>query len=315
MLRVQNLLLSCRVLGKGVEHAMVARLGQIAVARSLPAVEILFQPTPKNTPARDFLNSLEASNQGDTSSREASGQAFLYRLPAEIAATIQFSVPQSRPSDGVPEVEPDAVPMYRASGSAANFAWIATHHSDVAAILKAVENSLATGVAASSGIQPRDETERLVARIWERVLRVSPIGIHDDFFDLGGDSLLAVRILANLEAITKRDLPLVTLVEAPTIAKLAELLRDPSWKPNWSCLVPIKRLGGRAPFYCVHGVGGNVIEYMDLARHVHADQPLYGLQAIGLNRTRIERRARVEGTGWGTIFGRFANFNPRVPTI
>jgi FkbH-like protein len=300
-LRVQNLLLSCRVLGKGVEHAMVARLGQIAMARSLSAVEIAFQPTPKNTPARDFLSSLGACVQG-----------FIYRFPAEVAASVRFSVPQNEPSAAAPDVEPDAVPKPPASGFAADFAWIATHRSDAASILKAVEDSHAIGVAASSAIQPRDEMERLLTRIWERVLRVSPIGIRDDFFDLGGDSFLAVRILANLEAITKRDLPLVTLFEAPTIAKLAEVLRNPSWKPHWNCLVPIKSSGGRAPFFCVHGVGGNVLEYMDLARHVHADQPLYGLQAIGLNGTVSREKFTIEEMA-GRYISEIREFQPEGP--
>jgi thioesterase domain-containing protein len=184
--------------------------------------------------------------------------------------------------------------MVPSSLPSADFAWIATHRSDAAAILEAVEGAQEKRVAAPAAIQPRDDLEKRLTRIWERALRISPIGLSDDFFDLGGDSFQAVRILADLAAITARDLPLATLLEAPTIEKLAERLRDRSWKPHWNCLVPIKSSGIRPPFYCVHGVGGNVLEYMDLARHVHSDQPLYGLQAMGLDGNANGRKLTVE---------------------
>jgi FkbH-like protein len=261
-LHVRDFLLSCRVLGKGVEHAIVARLGEIAVARSLSAVEISFVPTPKNAPARDFLASLGMGN----------------RVPSEIAAAVRFSPAV------LPEPATDSIPTTPAARPCVDFAWIATNRADPAAILKAVSDAQEVRVGAS-GTRPRDEMERKLTRIWERVMRVAPIGIHDDFFDLGGDSFLAVRLLSELKPIIERDLPLITFVEAPTIAKFADLLRDHTRKPDWNHLAPLKTSGGRAPFYCVHGVGGNVLEFVDLARHVEADQPFYGIQAAVAQKT------------------------------
>ena len=292
VLRVQNLLLSCRVLGKGVEHAIVARLGQIAVERSLSEVEILYQPTAKNTPARDFLISLKALN---------------HRLPSEVAAAVRFEPPALAGDD-----RPEEAPMVPSSLPSVDFAWIATQRSDAAAILEAVEGAQETRVAAPAAIQARDDLERRLTRIWERALRISPIGIHDDFYDLGGDSFQAVRILADLVEITARALPLATLLEAPTIEKLAELLRDRSWKPHWNCLVPIKSSGRRPPFYCVHGVGGNVLEYMDLARQVHPEQPLYGLQAMGLDGNGNGRKFTVEEMA-GHYLAEIREFQPEGP--
>jgi FkbH-like protein len=202
VLRVRDFLLSCRVLGKGVEHAMVRKLGEIAVERSLAAVEIAYVPTAKNTPARDFLTSL---------GREG-------RIPAEVAAAIEFS------PAAVAQTESEGVAIASVSGPAIDYAWIATHRADAAAILEAVQG--AQGVRAGlSKAEPRDQLEEELTRIWERVLRIAPIGIHDSFFDLGGDSLRAVRLVADLRAITERDLPLAILVEAPTIAALAQVLR------------------------------------------------------------------------------------------
>jgi thioesterase domain-containing protein/acyl carrier protein len=132
-------------------------------------------------------------------------------------------------------------------------------------------------------IAPRDETERMLAAIWEEALGTSPIGIEDNYFELGGHSLVAVRIMTAIQRQFGKELPLATLVEAPSIAELAERIRDKTWSATWSSLVPIQAGGTRPPFYCIHAAGGNVLTYLDLARHLGPDQPVYGLQARGLD--------------------------------
>jgi thioesterase domain-containing protein len=77
--------------------------------------------------------------------------------------------------------------------------------------------------------------------------------------------------------------PLAALFRAPTVQQLAYLLRSQSDSADWSILVPIQPLGERSPFFCVHGVGGGVLGYAALSRHMGLDQPFYGLQAIGLD--------------------------------
>jgi thioesterase domain-containing protein/acyl carrier protein len=130
---------------------------------------------------------------------------------------------------------------------------------------------------------PSDDAERKLVAIWEEVLGTSPIGVHDNYFELGGHSLLAVRVMAEIAKKFRKQLPLATLVEAPTIGELAGLLRDKTWSASWSSLVPIQPDGTKPPFYCVHAAGGNVLTYFDLARHLGPDQPVYGLQARGLD--------------------------------
>ena len=100
-------------------------------------------------------------------------------------------------------------------------------------------------------------------------------------------------IVGRIEALTGRSLPLVTLLEAPTIERLAALLKDEGWKPRWSSLVPIRPEGTRPPFYCVHGVGGNILEFEHLGRYLDPDQPLFGLQAQGLD-GKMPRHGSVE---------------------
>jgi thioesterase domain-containing protein/acyl carrier protein len=115
------------------------------------------------------------------------------------------------------------------------------------------------------------------------VLKVKRVGLHDNFFGLGGHSLLAVRITVEIEKRAGMRLPLATLLQAPTIAELAEILRDSQWKPSWSSLVPLRASGSRTPLFLIHAHGGNVLEYHALAANLEADQPVYALQARGLD--------------------------------
>ena len=131
-------------------------------------------------------------------------------------------------------------------------------------------------------VAPRDQLERQLANIWERVLRRRPIGVHDNFFALGGHSLLAVRLFAQVERLIGPKLPLAVLFQAPTIAQLADIVRDTGWSPPKSSLVPIQPGGAKPPFFCVHGEGGHVLELRALAQRLGSEQPFYGLQAHGL---------------------------------
>ena len=112
------------------------------------------------------------------------------------------------------------------------------------------------------------------------VLGLPVLGVTDNFFALGGHSLLAVRLFAALEKEFGKKLPLTTLLQSPTIRQFAEVLTQPQ---SWSALVPLQPVGNRPPFFCVHAVGGNVLEYYDLAQQMRPDQPFYGLQAVGLD--------------------------------
>jgi acyl carrier protein len=129
----------------------------------------------------------------------------------------------------------------------------------------------------------QDELEVRLTWIWEKVLGVTPIGAGENFFALGGHSLIAVRLFSEIEKAFGKRLPLATLFQAPTIEQLAQVLRQQGWEPTWSSLVALRPQGSKPPFFCVHAVGGNVLEYHDLARHFAAEQPLYGLQSLGLD--------------------------------
>ncbi len=134
---------------------------------------------------------------------------------------------------------------------------------------------------------PRDAVELRLVQIWESVLDKRPIGISDNFFGLGGHSLIAVRLMAQIEQQFKKHLPLATLFQNTTIEQLATILRKQVDPLPWSSLVAIQPKGEKPPFFCVHPAGGNVLCYLGLAQHLGKEQPFYGLQAFGMEAGQV----------------------------
>ena len=142
--------------------------------------------------------------------------------------------------------------------------------------------------AAHEFVAPRTETEKKVAAMWIELLKVERIGIHDDFFDLGGHSLMAIKALSRIREEFDVDLPLATLLQAPTVAQLAALLHKENFTPSWSLLVPVRTGGSKPPLFLMHAHGGNVLDYHPLVNHLESDQPVYAFQARGLDGNLIK---------------------------
>ncbi|MFN2529807.1 MAG: amino acid adenylation domain-containing protein [Pyrinomonadaceae bacterium] len=132
-------------------------------------------------------------------------------------------------------------------------------------------------------VGPRDPLEEQLVKTFEKVLVRKPVGIRDNFFALGGDSLLAVRLFAQIENRFGKKLPLATLFKSPTIEQLAQVLRRTESKHSCSSLVPVQPQGSLPPLFCIHAGGANVLIYRPLARHLGKEQPVYALQARGLD--------------------------------
>ncbi|WP_299409950.1 non-ribosomal peptide synthetase [Acaryochloris sp. IP29b_bin.148] len=138
-----------------------------------------------------------------------------------------------------------------------------------------------------SFVAPRNEIEQKLADIWVEVLQLEKVSIHGNFFDLGGSSLLAVRLFQRIEKIFKASLPLSALLQAPTIEQFATILSQTKESISWSSLVPINAKGTKPPLFCIHGGGFNVLIYHDLAKHLGPGYPVYGLQAQGLDGSTV----------------------------
>lgn len=136
-----------------------------------------------------------------------------------------------------------------------------------------------------AGVETTEATdlEKLVSRVWSEFLNIEKIGLDENFFELGGHSMIAVRVMGKIEKETGQRLPLASLFEYSTIRGIASLLKSGPSAIRWDSLVPIKPLGNKMPLYIVHGAGLNVLPFDTLAKHMNIEQPVYGLQAKGLN--------------------------------
>jgi len=134
-------------------------------------------------------------------------------------------------------------------------------------------------------VAPRNDLELQLTQIWQRVFGIQQIGINDNFFELGGHSLLAVRLLSEIHNDLGKNLPLATFFAAQTIKQLATVLEQDGKLSSWSFLVLIQAdvKSKKSPLFCIHAVWGNVLFYRKLADYLPQNQPVYGLQAKGLD--------------------------------
>ena len=160
----------------------------------------------------------------------------------------------------------------------------------------------ARAAAANASASTLNPVESTLADVWRELLGVDDVAADDDFFALGGHSLAAVRLFARIRKQYNVDLPLATLFQAPTLGALAALVAQHANIPlageaspkksnviplvtrNWSPLVTIcKGEPDRRPVFCVHGAGGNVLNFRIISDRLGPEQPFYGLQAQGVD--------------------------------
>ena len=304
-LYVDSFMLSCRALGRGVEHQILRQLGAIATEQNRECVEVEFIRSQKNAPFENFIKDIGAETA------DGGSEATRYRITSADAL-------QARPrAKAVASVAASSV-TNESSGQESDFNWkpylrIAYELLDESAlVVKGESRVLDRALIATPLVDPRTDTERKVASIWREHLRLEDVGVLDNFFEIGGDSLLAVSIFVDIEESFKKTLPLSVLIGSPTIESLASHIDGESNAMDWKYLVPIQEQGTERALFCMHAAGGNVLFYRDLAKELGKDQPVYGLQARGVADKSETAHDRVEDMA-AAYLAEIRSFQPKGP--
>jgi amino acid adenylation domain-containing protein len=124
----------------------------------------------------------------------------------------------------------------------------------------------------------RNETELRLAEIWAKLLRLRKVDVSDDFFELGGDSLMAMELVCWIEKEYGKKISPLALLKAPTILQLSAVISDSRTPKPVSCLVPIKPTGSMPPLFCLPSVPGSALLYRQIVKHLDYAQPVYGIE-------------------------------------
>ena len=133
-----------------------------------------------------------------------------------------------------------------------------------------------------SYVYPRNAVELSLAKIWEKLFGISPISVLDNFFDIGGDSLLAIRLFANIKQEFGITVPLHTIFQNRTVEQLAGVLRQDSIPSTWSPIVCLQPQGDKSPMFFIHASGGSAFEHLEMAKFMGTERPFYAIQPRGI---------------------------------
>ncbi len=211
---VDTFLLSCRVLGRGVEHKVLAWLGAMAQERGLASVAIPFAPTARNLPALLFLES------AGLEFKRSAEDGTVFEFPAEFARSIEHHPGEKAAPPKLPR-QPAVRERLRA-----DYLRIATQLCSVDAIVENIRRR--RPAAGAAPVEPEREwtvVEQQVGAIWRELLNVPEVGLNQSFFDLGGHSLLAIELLSRIRRAFQVELSLEVVYGAAfTVAGLAKAI-------------------------------------------------------------------------------------------
>uniref|UniRef100_UPI0035BBC864 thioesterase domain-containing protein n=1 Tax=Mucilaginibacter sp. TaxID=1882438 RepID=UPI0035BBC864 len=166
---------------------------------------------------------------------------------------------------------------------------MANGKTDRTALPKPVINKEAKG----RYVAPKTNTEVALAAIFLRNIAIDRIGIDDNFFNLGVDSLVMVKVMVQVEKEFGKRYPLSILIKYPTLMQLAGLIDSNGAESQYKSLIPIRPKGSKVPLYIVHGIGLNLLNMYHMVSMLDIEQPVYGLQAVGLDGS-VEQMNTIE---------------------
>jgi FkbH-like protein len=290
---VDTFLLSCRVLGRGVEHTMLRKLGDLAIAHQLPLVVVPLVPTPKNEPAQAFIEGVAHQYRRDES------EQIIFSIPSLDTSSITHrpgfdpeevinasrSVERKAPSD-------DSQP---ATGRSRCYEVLARQLTTNDAVDAAVKSRLVRRrELRGEAVPAATDGERQMLALWKEVLGVRDIGVEDDYFASGGSSLAAATMFAEILRRFGVKLPLTTIVTSPTVRLLSRHVEEGRMDPS-GILLELKPGKSRNMFF-VHDGDGETLLYANLASRLPVDVAVFGINPrsvrnIPLAHTSIEQMA------------------------
>lgn len=221
ILKVDTFLLSCRALGKGIEHQMLAKLGTIAQEKGLEYIQLTYSSTAKNQPALNFLDNL------DSAIKEKADGSWLFKLPVALAADLTYNPEVTASVTAKTKNHQDkGLTVNRGHKQIKTMTRIATELHEPQQILQLIESNkrrVRPLELASQFVAAGNQVEEWLVKIWNEILTIEQIGINDNFFELGGTSLLMVRVLSKLQE-QYPEISLVDLYQHPTINAQARYL-------------------------------------------------------------------------------------------
>src|SRR6266851_176943 len=294
-LRVDTLLLSCRVLGRGVEHAILRYIGDAATEDKLGAVEVPYRPTRKNEPARAFIESVAANYRSDENGEvrylipSSVARAITHRPGSDPAAVIEASKSTERDSSRAKTI---GASVNRSENYAA-LAQTLTTGRDVEIALSAL-TARARSLPGEAAIAS-NETEQKMLTLWQDVLGIHGLGIDDDFLATGGSSLLAARLFAEIVRQFGTKLPLTTILNAPTVRTLSRHVGNPATSSG--SLVELKS-GSPRNLFLIHDGDGETLLYANLASRLPKDFAVVGIEPRRLENVPLAHASIADMAGF-----------------
>ncbi|OQW68029.1 MAG: hypothetical protein BVN34_09530 [Proteobacteria bacterium ST_bin12] len=275
---VDTLLLSCRVLGRGVEHAILRSLADVAKEADCTRLDVEYKQTSKNEPARAFADSV-----ADKFNEMIADVHSIYRIPISHAIAIKH----------IPGKDPEAVINARTSETkkitkpltnqaaklthADYYEELATKLIDGQAVLNTLQSTIIRQRDLNTPyIAPQNSIEGDLQALWQSLLGIESIGVEDDYFAIGGTSLLAARLFTEIAHLYNVRLKLTTILDAPTIRRLSGYI-SPDHSSTSNIVVTLKQ-GGSKKLFLVHDGDGEILLYRNLALCMPNDIEVFGIK-------------------------------------
>lgn len=225
-LDVDTFVLSCRVLGREVEHRIVNVLGRMALEEGCGTIVVRYRRTARNAPAWAFLESSFIRFRAPSQLNPQHIEEVIFRVPSNCALNLSGD---SSVVEEEKKVTPEGATRGRRSKTSSNWHENAYRFSRPAELMAQLTHSSAvTPDRQGQFVAPQTPTQAAVAQIWAKVLGVSDVGLEEDFFELGGNSLLAVQVIASIGSVLGLEISIYEFFEAPTVREVARKLEQSS---------------------------------------------------------------------------------------